>query len=158
MLYNMQLQEIANTVCITEGEKDADTVTDLHLQGPYGLIIGMTSGGAESWDTQLAKHLRGKRVILMPDADTAGAKFAESIKASLDAEKIRYRVVTFQDAGAKDVTEFMENHTSEELLSRIGPDWANLPDGECLEEKQAEHISVDLLAAAEMLPESEITI
>jgi len=61
ILFNMELLEYAGVACITEGEKDACTVTDLHLLGDTGMVIGMTSGGAESWDAQLAKHLRGKR-------------------------------------------------------------------------------------------------
>ena len=154
MLYNMDLLEIAHTVCITEGEKDAATVTEPHLQGRYGLIIGMTSGGAESWDNQLAKHLHGKRVILMPDADAAGAKFAESVKASLEAERIKYRVVTFDDVGAKDVSEFMENHTAEDLLNRISPDWVEMPDGQYLEEGR---VSPELLVSADV-PMEDITI
>ena len=45
MLFNMELLSIADTVCITEGEKDASTVTELRLLGDYGLVIGTTSGG-----------------------------------------------------------------------------------------------------------------
>jgi len=92
------------------------------------LVIGTTSGGAESWNAELAKLLRGKRVVLMPDADEAGAKFAASVKASLEAEDIEYRVVSFDDVGAKDVTDFLEaGHTVEELAQRIGTDWVKVP-------------------------------
>jgi hypothetical protein len=128
MLFNMELLECADVVCITEGEKDALTVTDLHLDGTCGLVIGTTSGGAESWNAGLAKLLRGKRVVLMPDADEAGAKFAADVKASLHAEGIEYRVVSFEDVGAKDVTDFLEaGHTAEELAQRIGTDWVDVP-------------------------------
>ena len=128
MLFNLELLHLAGTVCITEGEKDALTVTELHLLSDYGLAVGTTSGGAESWDSQLAKHLRGKKVVLMPDADAAGAKFAADVKASLHAEGIEYRVVSFEDVGAKDVTDFLEaGHTAEELAQRIGTDWVDVP-------------------------------
>jgi DNA-binding MarR family transcriptional regulator len=46
MLFNMDLLKFADVVCITEGEKDATTVTELHLLGNCGLVIGVTSGGA----------------------------------------------------------------------------------------------------------------
>lgn len=128
MLFNMELLEFADVVCITEGEKDAVTVTALQLDGTRGLVIGTTSGSAESWNANLAKPLRGKRVVLMPDADEPGARFAASVEASLKAEGIEYRVVSFEDVGAKDVTEFMEaGHTAEELAQRIGTDWIEVP-------------------------------
>src|SRR5260370_40040737 len=114
MLFNMDWLQLGDVVCITEGEKDASTVTELHLLGDYGLVIGTTSGGAESWDASLAKHLRGKKVVLMPDADAAGAKFAAEVEASLKAEGIEYRVVSFADVVAKDVTDFLAVHTVEE--------------------------------------------
>lgn len=132
-LFNMELLESADTVCITEGEKDACTVTDLHLLGGSGLVIGMTSGGAESWDAELAQYLRGKKVIVMPDADAAGEKFAASVTASLDAERIEHRVVTFGDVDAKDVTEFRGEHTVEDLVRRMGTDWVRMPDGQRLD-------------------------
>jgi 5S rRNA maturation endonuclease (ribonuclease M5) len=128
LLFNMDLLQDAEVVCVTEGEKDASTVTDLHLAGPCSLVIGTTSGGAGSWDANLAKELRGKKVVLMPDADEPGARFAADVKASLEAEGIEYRVVTFGDVGQKDVTDFLEaGHSVEELAERIGTDWIHVP-------------------------------
>jgi putative DNA primase/helicase len=134
MLFHMERLQYADTVIFTEGEKDADTVTELHLKGQYGEVIGTTSGSATSWEPSLAKHLRGKRVVLMPDADEPGARFAEQVKASLETERIEFRTVTFEDASAKDVTEFLSNHSVEELVRRIGTDWVWMPNGQHLEE------------------------
>jgi len=155
MLFNMDWLKIADTVCITEGEKDASTVTDLHLSGQAGLIIGMTSGGASSWDAQLARNLRGKRVVLMPDADSAGEKFAAEVIASLEAEGIEFRMVTFEDAGAKDVTEFLAEHTVEELVRRIGADWVRMPDGKQLVDDLQ---PIDFISSAATQLEEQITI
>jgi hypothetical protein len=69
----------------------------------------------------------------MPDADVAGQRYADAVKASLEAEGIEYRIVTFEDVGAKDVTEFLEEHSVEELVRRIGPDWVCMPDGKRLD-------------------------
>jgi DNA-binding MarR family transcriptional regulator len=138
MLFNMELLSCAGVVCITEGEKDAQTVTDLHLLGGSGLVIGMTSGGAGSWDASLAKLLRGKRVVLMPDADAPGARFAADVEASLKSEGIEYRVVTFADAGHKDITEFLEaGHTVKELAERIGTDWVEAPTQSAVQEHES---------------------
>ncbi len=129
MLFNVELLQFADVVGITEGEKDAQKITALGLND--GCLIGTTSGGAESWDASLAKLLHWKRVVLMPDADEAGANYAADVKASLEAEGIEYRVVSFEDVGAKDVTEFLEGgHTVEELAQRIGTDWVNIPESQ----------------------------
>lgn len=155
ILFNMDLLQYAGTVCITEGEQDAQTVTDLHLTGNGGLMVGMTSGGANSWDGQLAKHLRDKQVVLMPDADEAGARFAEAVKKSLEAEGIEYREVGFADAGAKDVTEFLESHSVEELVRRIGTDWVRMPNGQIVKDNLAD---VDLFSFAETDLQNQITL
>jgi DNA-binding MarR family transcriptional regulator len=129
MLFHMEFLDIAGVVCITEGERDALTVTNLHMSSIWGLVIGMTSGGAETWDASLAKHLHDKKVVIMPDNDDAGRRYAADVKASLEAEGIEYREVTFQDAGVKDVTEYKADHTVEDLVRKIGTDWVRMPDG-----------------------------
>lgn len=128
MLFNLDLLKYAGVACITEGEKDACTVSALNLGGPQQLLMGTTSGGAESWDARLAKELRGKKVVLMPDADEPGQKYAAAVEASLVAEGIDYRVVTFEDVGQKDVTDFLQaGHSEQELARRIGTDWVDVP-------------------------------
>jgi hypothetical protein len=51
------------------------------------------------------------------------------VTSSLDAEGIEYCVVSFADTGAKDVTEYLENHSPSELARLIGTDWIYPPDG-----------------------------
>jgi len=45
------------------------------------------------------------------------------IEESLKAKKIEYRRVSFSGTGAKDVTEYMEKHSTEDLVRLIGVDW-----------------------------------
>lgn len=125
MLYKLDLLRFSTVICICEGEKDCDTVSELNLYGSSGdSVIATTSGNAESWRDHLADHLKGKQIVLMPDADEAGAKFAAAIQASLNSRGIEYRIVTFDNAGAKDVSDFLANGgTKEELIQRIGIDW-----------------------------------
>ena len=59
-LYHVELLEWASTVCIVEGEKDADTVTNLQLGRWPKLVVGVTSGGSGSWKPEFAKRLIGK--------------------------------------------------------------------------------------------------
>jgi hypothetical protein len=121
-LYHGELVAGASTVCIVEGEKDADTVTNLELGRPHKLVVGVTSGGTASWRPEFAKSLIGKNVVLMPDDDEAGEQCAAAVKASLRAEGIVYREVRFGDVGCKDVSDFLVEHSVQELIQRIGAD------------------------------------
>ena len=128
LLYNLLRMKLAQTVCITEGEKDADRITNLGLRDVNGSeIVATTSGGADSWVDSLAQSLQHKRVIVMPDADEAGQKYAKQVVESLKKLNIEHRVITFNDVGAKDVSEFLDSgHTNDEILERIGADWVQL--------------------------------
>jgi hypothetical protein len=130
-LYNLPQLRFARTVILCEGEKDADTATALQITDTSGLnVIGTTSGGSDSWMPAFARYFTqdgvsafDQRVIVMPDADEAGLHWTETVTPSLAAEGIEYRVVSFADAGCKDLTEFMANHTVQELIVRCGDDW-----------------------------------
>jgi 5S rRNA maturation endonuclease (ribonuclease M5) len=125
LLYKLPELEFANTVVITEGEKDADRVTSLKLlDATRSEIVATTSGGSDTWSDKLAERLRGKRVIVMPDSDNAGLKYKEEVVASLEKREIQHCVVTFD--GFKDVSEYLDAaHTGTELAQRIEDEWAN---------------------------------
>jgi 5S rRNA maturation endonuclease (ribonuclease M5) len=133
MLFNLDLFDNAFTVFVVEGPKDAVTITDLALMAGNHKAIGTTSGGADSWVSVLAKDLKHKRVIILPDNDEAGERYSRGIQDSLKAEGIEYHVVSFNGTGAKDVTEYLENHTVEDLVRLVGPTWILMPDGTQLE-------------------------
>lgn len=73
------------TVVICEGEKDAEAVTALGL-------CGTTTGAWASWNADCAKYFAGKRVAILPDADTDGWKYAANVARDLapiaDAVKV----------------------------------------------------------------------
>ena len=117
--------EFAGTVCLCEGEKDANSVNDLKLYScDGGDVLATTSGSASSWVDSLANDLVGKRVIIMPHADADGAIYADKIIVSLKLREIAFRVVSFADAGVNDVSDFLaDGHTKEHLVDRIGADW-----------------------------------
>jgi DNA-binding MarR family transcriptional regulator/5S rRNA maturation endonuclease (ribonuclease M5) len=126
LLYKLPKLEFANTVVITEGEKDADRVTNLNLpDSTRSQIVATTSGGSDSWLDALAERLRGKRVIVMPDSDEAGLKYKEEVVASLEKRQVEYCVVTFD--GYKDVSDYLEaGHTETELAQRIADEWTRV--------------------------------
>jgi 5S rRNA maturation endonuclease (ribonuclease M5) len=128
VLYNADRLILTGTVIIVEGEKDADSISGLHLSGRGGETIGVTSGGKGTWHAKLAKQLRGKAVIVMPDNDAPGEDYAVTVRASLDAEHIEYASVSFAGTGSKDVTEYLQNdHTVEELVRLINSPWVKAP-------------------------------
>ncbi|HEX3987537.1 MAG TPA: CHC2 zinc finger domain-containing protein [Acidobacteriaceae bacterium] len=134
LLYNRDRLIFADTVFLVEGEKDADTATSFSLISSRGrAIVGVTSGGANSWDARLATHLRGYRVVLMPDDDDAGRSHADAVRKSLDAERISYREISFAGTGAKDLTDYIADHKARDLIRMIGGDWVRLPDGSSLD-------------------------
>jgi hypothetical protein len=135
LLYHAELLEYAATICIVEGEKDADSLTKQEFRSDRGgSIIAVTSGGANSWEASLAKQLRNVygRIVLIPDDDAAGEAYANDVAASLDAEGIPYRTVSLAETGCKDVTEFLEANSGEELERMINDSWeeptTSLPD------------------------------
>jgi 5S rRNA maturation endonuclease (ribonuclease M5) len=120
-LFNRHLLKYADTVVITEGEKDATTVTELFRDQ----VIGTTSGGAKSWSASFTKMLADKRCIVMTDADSEGRKFEADIVASLTGANIAHHVVNIGDLGCKDVSEYVQKHSSdpafpEELTKHLG--------------------------------------
>ena len=125
LLYNLPRLKHARVVCICEGEKDCDTVMRLVLHDTgRGEVVATTSGNAESWADELADDLLGKKVVIMPDADEAGERYGAEIEASLKSRGIEYRIIGFNDAGSKDVSDFIASGGSkDDLVQRIGRDW-----------------------------------
>jgi 5S rRNA maturation endonuclease (ribonuclease M5)/DNA-binding MarR family transcriptional regulator len=124
LLYNLPMLQIAQVVCVVEGEKDADRVNSLHLKDCFGSEVATTtSGGSDSWVDGLAEGLREKRVVIMPDSDEPGRKYAEQIIESLTRRGIEFCVVNFAGEGVKDVSEYLEHHTPDELMHKIGQPW-----------------------------------
>lgn len=102
-----------NDIVVVEGELDA-----LHAQVKGIDNVVATSGGALTTELlQAAKEKGIKNVTLLLDNDKAGESF---IKKSIEAAEqmgMTAFVATLTDA--KDVDEFLKNHTGEELKSII---------------------------------------
>jgi 5S rRNA maturation endonuclease (ribonuclease M5) len=100
--------QYASTVVICEGEKDCDALNGLSLYDDNGgHVMGTTSGGAESWNDVLADDLRDKRIVILPDADDAGERYADQIQRSLQVRGIDHRLVSLVGTGAKDISDFI---------------------------------------------------
>lgn len=74
--------DIDDYVFIPEGEKDVDNLRSL------GLVAVCSSGGANknNWPAQFAEALKGRIVVVLPDNDDPGRKFAAYILESLKSQ------------------------------------------------------------------------
>jgi putative DNA primase/helicase len=64
-------------IFIVEGEKDANALAAL------GLIATCNAGGAGKWPDALAQHFAGRRVVVLPDNDSAGRDHANVVALKL---------------------------------------------------------------------------
>lgn len=77
VLYRLPEVRAANEVWVVEGEKDADALADL------GFVATTNFDCAGKWSESYKDALRGKQVILIPDADDPGRKHVQKIAAAL---------------------------------------------------------------------------
>jgi hypothetical protein len=144
-LYNLRDISFAAIVIITEGEKDADRVSKLELGNSRLIrVVATTSGGEGTWKDEFTDLLVGTHykypevlqggiigsgghvpqfVVVMPDSDAPGQRYANDITDSLERRKIPYCVVRFEDF--KDVSDYLDSgHTAEDLARLIADEMA----------------------------------
>lgn len=79
-------------VLVVEGEADVDLLTRL------GFVATCGHAGSSTWLPHWSEHLRGKRVVVIPDNDPVGMKHAELAAGSiLRREPASLRVVEWQE-------------------------------------------------------------
>ena len=78
------------TVFLVEGEKDAERLASLDL------IATTCPGGANKWRPEYTEALAGRKVVILPDNDPAGAEHAEIVKARLTGKAARIAVLALQ--------------------------------------------------------------
>lgn len=102
------------TAHIVEGE---NKVEELRARG----LCATTSGSATSWRQEFAQHLIGANVVIIPDNDTPGEKYAATIAESLQGVAASVRIVRLPGLPPKgDVVDwFKSGRTLEQLLAEI---------------------------------------
>ncbi len=86
VLYNLPQVIAANTVCIAEGEKDADRLghvlaANIDLEGRWAATTNPS--GAGKWFDSYSPYLKGKDVIIFADNDEVGKRHAQQVAASV---------------------------------------------------------------------------
>ncbi len=105
-------------VILVEGEKDADRLHAL------GLVATTTVGGSSAWREEYAQQLvqLGVRaVVILPDHDQAGEKYAAAAARSCRSVGIEVPIVRLPGLSLKgDVSDWLDaGHTREELEALI---------------------------------------
>lgn len=77
-LFQLPLLRDAKTIYIVEGEKCATAVTQ---QGYVATTLDCGSGS--KWEDRYYQYLNGKEIIILPDNDEAGMKYARMLKKHL---------------------------------------------------------------------------
>ena len=111
----------AESVYITEGEKDADRIASL------GLTASTNSGGGGKWRDEFSQHFAGKRVVILPDHDPLGRDHAAKVAHGLHGVAASVKVLSLPGLPDKgDVSDWLDvGHGKEELLGLVekAPTW-----------------------------------
>lgn len=125
VLYNLsdikRARDNGLPVFLCEGEKDAESVAALGLvstTAPHG--AGKNEDPGKKWKDSYTEALRGLDVVIFADNDEAGIKFAQAVAARLKDASTSLKVVEFPElASGGDVTDYLQNHSRDELLARV---------------------------------------
>jgi len=114
-----RLEEVvhADEVFLAEGEKDVETLRR------NGIIASTNSGGADGWQKEFAQHFRGKRVVVLPDQDEPGYRWAGRVLADLygiASSLKRINLPGLEFGSGRDVTDwFNAGHIKRELVELV---------------------------------------
>lgn len=95
------LPELINSTgaVIVEGEKDADNLRALGFTGT--MVVTTSHGGAEGWRPEYAKYFLSKQVVIIPDNDQPGLKYAETVTRSLQGKASNIKILELPGLGER---------------------------------------------------------
>lgn len=114
VLYRLQELQKSNktaTVFIVEGERDVDNLIAL------GIVATCNAGGAGKWAADFNQHLRGRRVVIIPDNDQPGRDHGAKVADQLVGIAASVRILELPGLPDKgDVSDWLgAGHTTAEL-------------------------------------------
>ena len=105
--------ETKKIICITEGEKDADTLNE------YGFAV-FTCGSPGSWTNAANDLLKDCPVVILADNDDLGKDSANNIAASLkDTAKSIKVIIPCPETEGADITDYFNDHSIEDFLNLV---------------------------------------
>jgi len=126
-------------VVVVEGEKDVERLRGL------GLVATCNVGGAGKWKAELAEHLTGRDVVILPDNDAPGRKHAEQVAASLHGKAASVKRVDLPGVPDKgDVSDWLDAGGTKDELLRLCEDAAEWePSAELAVKPEHDPLAVD---------------
>ena len=97
-----EVVKATNEIYITEGEKDANTLSKIKL------VATCNPFGAEKWRSEFAAYFKGREVVICPDADEKGHKHCLQVGQNLLPVAKAVSVLVLPP-GLKDVTDLYED-------------------------------------------------
>jgi DNA primase len=113
---------LTNTVFVTEGERDSDSLAAIEL-------CATTAGGVTSkWTPELVEHFKDRPVVIFVDADQPGRDYGQKVARALDpvAKSVKLIDLFPSRSDGSDVTDFLSNdRVGVKLLKAVrdAPDW-----------------------------------
>ncbi len=101
----------AEPIFFVEGEKDADTLAQL------GLLATTSPGGASGWRAEFAQTLAGRDIVIVPDGDLPGRRYASQVAADLLLANSSVRLIDLPNG--KDVSDFLSSGRTLEDLQAL---------------------------------------
>lgn len=113
VLYRLPAVCLSRSVLVVEGEKDVETAYRLGL--PEGWSATCNPLGAGKWRSQYTEALRGKEVIILPDADDVGREHGQAIAQSVAGHATDIRILTLTQP-YKDLTAWADKEGSQKAF------------------------------------------
>lgn len=108
VLFNLPEVVRADSVYVTEGEKDAEAIIKL------GLVGTTNPFGADKWRDDYSESLAGKQVYIIPDNDSEGEKHAEHVAGSVLGIAQEVKIVHLDGLHDKgDISDWIKSRLSE---------------------------------------------
>jgi putative DNA primase/helicase len=108
-------KEDSRVVIFCEGEKDVHNV-----EAKLNLTATTSPLGANAWKDEYADSLAGIEVVILPDNDEVGRKYAETVANSIYNKARSVKVINLPISEKEDVSDWIEEGgSSEELLKMI---------------------------------------
>ena len=119
--YNLPAVCAADTVYFVEGEKCADAVIS---QGYTATTLD--SGAQSKWQPGCEDYFEGKRIVILPDNDAPGAKYAQMVKRHLPWAVVKL-LPDLREKG--DVVDWLTaGHRMEEIDALPAFDWTEVSE------------------------------
>jgi hypothetical protein len=112
---------------LVEGVRDGKTI--YHLEGPKDVeaareklgVVATTSGGVDTWRPEFRSYYVGADVVIIPDNDDPGRKYADTVAQSIVPVSRDVKIVNLPGLPDKgDLTDWLDaGHTPEEFFALV---------------------------------------